>query len=331
MKTIYVSGFGSYSPDYILTNKELETRVDTTDEWIVERTGIKARHIMADDQIGADLGANAAKDAFENIGMEADDITHIVNATCSTDYLCPSNACIVSSKLGINSKTAFDINAACSGFLYGLEISRGLLYAQDDAKILLIGQEALSRRINWEDRSTCFLFADGAGASVLSTKSLNPKNGYEAILEDVISTTDTKSWNLLTVGGGTAKRFELGDKVADDFYIQMNGREVFKFAVRSMSKLAKEILERNNLTLDDIDLVIPHQANVRIIDAVADRLGIDESKVFVNVDKYGNTSAASIPLAFGDVIRQNILKPGMRVLCVAFGGGFTCSAGLLKF
>ena len=334
MTAIQIQGLGTYVPARRLTNVDLMSRVDTNDEWIVSRTGIKARHILADDENGSDAGREAALKALEDAGMAAESLTHVLTATCTPDYLCPSTACIISGQIGAIGAMAFDLNAACTGFVYGLDMARSILAGNPEARILLVCTEAFSRRLNWNDRTTCILFGDGAAAVVLTAGNAQTPRAClptAAALRDVQCGADGRQYPLLTVGGGTARAYRPGDPVQDDFFLQMQGREVFKLAVRSLSSVCSELLERNGLSLDDIDLFIPHQANLRIIEAVGDRLKLGSDKVFVNLDEYGNTSAASIPLAIGDACTQKRIRPGSRVLVSAFGGGFTWGAALLEF
>ena len=334
MTAIHIQGLGTYVPTKRITNVDLMSLVDTNDEWIVSRTGIKARHMLADDENGSDAGTEAALKALEDAGIAAEDITHVLTATCTPDYLCPSTACIISGKIGSHGAMAFDLNAACTGFVYGLDIANSILAGKPGAKVLLVGSEAFTRRLNWEDRTTCILFGDGAAAAVLTNGDAGtPKRCLPSapLLRDVRCGADGRQYPLLTVGGGTNRNYKPGDPVQDDFYLQMQGREVFKQAVRSLSAVCSELLEDNGLTLEDIDLFIPHQANLRIIEAVGDRLKLESEKIFVNLDEYGNTSAASIPLGIGDACAQGRIRPGSRVLLSAFGGGFTWGAALLEF
>ena len=326
MTAIHIQGLGTYVPTKRITNVDLMSLVDTNDEWIVSRTGIKARHMLADDENGSDAGTEAALKALEDAGIAAEDITHVLTATCTPDYLCPSTACIISGKIGSH--------AACTGFVYGLDVANSILAGKPGAKVLLVGSEAFTRRLNWEDRTTCILFGDGAAAAVLTNGDAGtPKRCLPSAprLRDVRCGADGRQYPLLTVGGGTNRNYKPGDPVQDDFYLQMQGREVFKQAVRSLSAVCSELLEDNGLTLEDIDLFIPHQANLRIIEAVGDRLKLGSEKIFVNLDEYGNTSAASIPLGIGDACAQGRIRPGSRVLLSAFGGGFTWGAALLEF
>ena len=334
MTAIHIQGLGTYVPTKRITNVDLMSLVDTNDEWIVSRTGIKARHMLADDENGSDAGTEAALKALEDAGITAEDITHVLTATCTPDYLCPSTACIISGKIGSHGAMAFDLNAACTGFVYGLDVANSILAGKPGAKVLLVGSEAFTRRLNWEDRTTCILLGDGAAAAVLTNGDAGtPKRCLPSAprLRDVRCGADGRQYPLLTVGGGTNRNYKPGDPVQDDFYLQMQGREVFKQAVRSLSAVCSELLEDNGLTLEDIDLFIPHQANLRIIEAVGDRLKLGSKKIFVNLDEYGNTSAASIPLGIGDACAQGRIRPGSRVLLSAFGGGFTWGAALLEF
>lgn len=322
-----LSGFASCVPETILTNSDMEARLDTSDEWIVSRTGIKARHILSDDETATDLAERAAIKAMERAGVPRETITHVLMTTCTPDYLCPSSACILAKKLGLGQVMAFDLSAACSGFIYGIDVARGLLAIHPDARILLVSAEALSRRLNWNDRSTCVLFGDGAGACVMSRESLS----HSAILEDAICTANGEHAMHIAFGGGSRQAFHVGDTIDENFFLSMQGREVFKFAVRNMTSISQTILEKNNLTLADVDLFIPHQANLRIIEAVGDRLKLEADRVFVNVQHYGNTSAASIPLALAEALEAGRIKPGMRVLLATFGSGFTWGSALLRF
>ena len=334
MTAIHIQGLGTYVPAKRITNDDLASRVDTNDDWIVSRTGIKARHMLADDENGSDAGTEAARRALDDAGIAPEAVTHVLTATCTPDYLCPSTACIISGKLGTHGAMALDLNAACTGFVYGLDVASGLLAGTPDAKILLVGSEAFTRRLNWNDRTTCILFGDGAAAVVMTRGDAGiPASCLPCAprLRDVQCGADGRQYRLLTVGGGTARDYRPGDPVRDDFYLQMQGREVFKLAVRSLSSVCTELLARNGLSLGDVDLFIPHQANLRIIEAVGDRLKLGSDKVFVDLDEYGNTSAASIPLALGDACRRGRVRAGSRVLVSAFGGGFTWGAALLEF
>ena len=317
MTAIHIQGLGTYVPTKRITNVDLMSLVDTNDEWIVSRTGIKARHMLADDENGSDAGTEAALKALEDAGITAEDITHVLTATCTPDYLCPSTACIISGKIGSHGAMAFDLNAACTGFVYGLDVANSILAGKPGAKVLLVGSEAFTRRLNWEDRTTCILFGDGAAAAVLTNGDAGtPKRCLPSAprLRDVRCGADGRQYPLLTVGGGTNRNYKPGDPVQDDFYLQMQGREVFKRGCAQPFRRLLELLEDNGLTLEDIDLFIPHQAKPPHHRSRGDRLKLGSKKIFVNLDEYGNTSAASIPLGIGDACAQGRIRPGSRVL-----------------
>ena len=323
----HLLALSAYVPDAVLTNEDLAKVVDTNEEWIVTRTGIKQRHRLADDENASDLGLKAARKALADAGMEASELTHVIAATCTPDVLSPSVACIMAGQLGTGPVMAFDFGAACSGFIYGLSICRALLAQQPDAKILFVCTEALTRRVNWGDRSTCVLFGDAATACIVASSPGNVVAG----LEDVICQSDGTQRDLIVVGGGTSSRYAKGDPVDDDFFITMQGRETYKHAVRNMVHICEDVLTRNGLTAKDVNLLVPHQANMRIIEAVGSRLDMTGDRVFVNVDKYGNTSSASIPLAITEARAAGRIKAGDRMLVTAFGAGLTWGAALLRF
>lgn len=315
-----------------MTNHDLEKLVDTSDEWITTRTGIKERHVLENGVNASDCGLNAARAALDEAGVRPEEVTHIFVATCTPDYLCPSTACVIAGKLGISSGSGrmgnvmcMDFNAACTGFVYGLELARNVIQTHPDAVILLVATEALSRRTNFSDRSTCVLFGDAAGAVVLRSDPA----GALWELRDVLCSSDGSLNELITIGGGSACQISEGSVVGPEWFISMQGMAVFKHAVRSMTDESLRVLERNGISLDELDLFIPHQANLRIIKAVGERLGIDENKVFANVQHYGNTSAATLPVAMEDARRSGALKPGMKVLLTSFGGGMTWGSALL--
>lgn len=323
----YIHALCGYVPDAVLTNDDLSAMVDTNDEWITTRTGIKRRHKLSAEQNASDLALEAARKTLARSGMDAERLTHIIAATCTPDSISPSVACLVGGKLGAGSVMAFDVSAACSGFLYGLSVCRGLLAAEPEAQILFVCTEALTRRVDWTDRSTCVLFGDGASACLVNAHSA----GAQAEVEDVICRSDGALHDLIVVGGGTSCAYTKGAPVDENFFIQMQGREVYKHAVRQMARICEEVLERNGLTVDDVALLVPHQANLRIIEAVVSRLHIADEHVFTNVAEYGNTSSASVPLALRDACEQGRLHAGDRVLMTAFGSGLTWGGGLLRF
>ncbi len=323
----HIHGLGVYVPAHVITNEYLSRTVDTNDEWIVSRTGIKERRMLAQEECASDAGKMAAEQALREAGLTAKDVTHLLVATCTPDMLCPSTACILAGKLGCDHIMTMDFNAACSGFVYGLALARSLVASQEDATVLLVSAEALTRRTNWTDRSTCVLFGDGAGAVVVRSRS----QGAIGRIVDVVCHSDGTLNELITIGGGTKKSYIAGEVITEDFFLQMQGREVFKHAVRNMTAVCHEILDKNAYAVQDIDLLVPHQANMRIIEAVGARLHIETEKVFANVASYGNTSSASVPLALYSAREQKRIVAGSRVLASCFGAGLTWGAALLEF
>lgn len=320
MKYSKILGMGSYLPEKVLTNADLEKMVDTTDKWITERTGIKKRHIAADDQSASDLGFEAAKKAIANSGIDASEIDMIVVGTATPDKMFPSVACYIGHALGIGGVPAFDITTACPGFVYGLSIADQFIKTGHRKNVLVVGTEVLSRLVNWDDRSTCVIFGDGAGAAVV-TGSDEP-----GILSTHIH-ADGGYGDLLYCNNGL--RGQLGE--FPEPQIVMRGNEVFKVAVKTLSQIVDETLEANNMQKEDIDWLIPHQANIRIIQATAKKLGASMDKVVVAVDRHGNTSSASIPLAMCEAIEDGRIKRGDVCLLESFGGGFTWGSALIKY
>lgn len=324
---VCIAGTGSYLPERILTNAELAAKVDTSDEWIVSRTGIKERRIAADGQCTSDLATEAAKKALEQAGLAVEDIELIIVATITPDTLTPATACYVQKNLGANKAVAFDISAACSGFLYAMKISKRLISSGAFKNALIIGAEKLSAVTNWEDRSTCVLFGDGAGAAVL--RAAAPEEG--SILATEMGTDGNLTHLLNIPGGGTAcpiTSANIGDNL---FALTMMGKEVFKHAVTRMKEAAEKVIERAGLQAEDIACVIPHQANLRIIDAIADRLAVPNDRVFVNLDKYGNTSAAAVAIALDEANRSGAFKRGDNIVLVVFGAGLTWAAAAIRW
>jgi len=317
-----ITGTGSYLPEKILTNADIEKMVDTTDEWIVTRTGIKERHIAADDQVVSDLALEASLRAIAAAGIEKESIDLIIVATTTPDRIFPSTACLLQDKLNVHGSAAFDVQAVCSGFVYALGIADKFIRSGSHKCVLVVGAETLSRIIDWKDRSTCILFGDGAGAVIVEASD---KPG-------IISShlhADGQYKELLTVPSGISQRVE--DVLRGEAYMQMQGSEVFKVAVNTLGQIVDETLEANNIKKSDIDWLVPHQANIRIISATAKKLSMPMDRVVVTVDRHGNTSAASIPLALDEAVRDGRIKPGEMVLMEAFGGGFTWGSVLLKF
>ena len=332
----HLQALKAHLPATSLSNDDLAKLVDTSDEWIVSRTGIRHRRKLADTENASDLGLAAARNALDTAGLAASELTHVIAATCSPDHVSPSVACIIAGQLGAGPVMAFDFSAACSGFLYGLSLGRSLLAQAPQSRILFVCTEALSRRVNWQDRTTCVLFGDAATACVLTGEALPgiapaPSGAGGAVLEDVICQSDGSQNDLIVVGGGTSCTYSLGDSVQEDFFISMQGRETYKHAVRQMTGTCEAILQRNGLGMADVDLFIPHQANMRIIEAVGSRLGVTEAQLFTNLEQYGNTSSASIPLALSEALAAGRVKHGGRVLMTAFGAGLTWGAALLRF
>jgi 3-oxoacyl-[acyl-carrier-protein] synthase-3 len=323
----YLAGVGKYAPPRIMTNAEFaKLGLETDDAWIVQRTGIRERHIAAPDETNRTMSAAAARIAMERAGVTAGEIDVIVLGTASLDRLLPSTAVDLQAELGATRAAAFDVMAACSSFLYGLIVAEGLLQSGAAETALVVGTEKLTSIVDWRDRSTCVLFGDGAGAAILKRS----RHG-KGILSTFMRSDGTLAELLYRPTGGAAHPFD--EQVLQDrsFYVKMEGREVFKHAVRSMSEAADRALDGAKLTGADIDLMIPHQANIRIIEATAKHAGIPMEKVFVNVDRYGNTSSASVPIALEEALASGRIKEGMNVLLVAFGAGFTWASLVIRF
>jgi len=315
------ASIGAYVPNKIVTNFDLEKIVDTTDEWIRKRTGIETRHFV-EDETTSDLATKAAEIAIKRANLTSQDIDMVILATISPDYFAmPSTACVVAENLNIKAP-AFDISAACTGFIYALAQAKAFIESGMNKNILIIGAEALSKIIDFNDRTTCVIFGDGAGAAVISATN----NKSEAILDIDINSDGSYQDYLITPGRGVKNGCD-----TEEIYLQMKGNETFKVAVKTLSKSVKDILERNNMTSDNIEWFIPHQANFRIIDAVARAIKMPATKSILTVDKYGNTSSASIPMAINDMYEDGKLKSNDMMLLDAFGGGFTWGSALVPF
>ncbi len=321
--TIYskIIGTGRYLPEKILTNKDLEKIVDTNDQWIQERTGIKQRHVAAEGQYTSDLAYNASIKALEAAGIEAADLDMILVGTTTPDLIFPSTACLLQSKLGAPGTGAFDVNAACSSFVYALSVADKYIKSGTHKRILVVGAETLTRIINWEDRTTAVLFGDGSGAVVLEASK------EQGILSTHIHANGDHA-DLLTTNKGPSRGMD--DSQTGPISIIMQGNAVFKVAVKTLGSIVDETLAQNNMEKTDIDWLVPHQANLRIITATAKKLKMDMEQVIVTVDQTGNTSAASVPMALDYGIRSGKIKKGQTVLLEAFGGGFTWGSALLK-
>ncbi|AQS59458.1 beta-ketoacyl-ACP synthase III [Desulforamulus ferrireducens] len=321
-----ILGVGSYLPERILTNKDLENMVDTSDEWISTRTGIKERRIAEPSQSTSDLAVIAGRRALEHAGVKAEELDLIILSSCSKDMPIPAGACLVQDELGAHHAGAFDLEAGCSGFIYSLAIAAQFIATEAMKRILVIGAEALSKVLNWEDRNTCVLFGDGAGAVVMG-----PVGDDEGVLASKLS-AEGAGWGHLYIPAGGSKMPADPITVEQKLHtVHMNGKEVFRYAVKVMEEESLNLLKAAGMGLADIDLLIPHQANIRIIEHAAKKLSVPMDKVVVNLDKYGNTSAASIPIALDEAVKTGRVKYGDRVLMVAFGAGLTSAGVILKW
>ncbi|MCP5518119.1 MAG: ketoacyl-ACP synthase III [Verrucomicrobiales bacterium] len=325
-RTCSITGVGAYVPERVLTNADLERMVDTSDEWITTRTGIKERRLAAEGEATSDMAARAALRAMEAAGVGPADIDLIIVATVTPDMLFPSTACLVQEKIGARRAAAFDLEAACSGFIYGLEVGQQFITSRTYDTVLVIGAEKLSAIVDWQDRNTCVLFGDGAGAAVLQNRE-----GSHGLLTVCMGADGAKGSVLCVPAGGSARPPTPQSVDQRLHYIRMDGKETFKNAVQAMHAAAREALQRCELEIAQIRCIIPHQANRRIIDAVGDRLGATEDQVFVNVEKYGNTSAASVAIALDEAVSTGRIRRGDLVLLVVFGGGFTWGAAVIEW
>lgn len=320
----YIIGTGSYLPKRVLTNQDLEKIVETSDEWIVSRTGMKERRIAAEDEYTSDMGAQAAREAMRAAGVTVEQIDMIIVATSTPDYLFPSTAALIQAQLKARHVPCFDLQAACTGFLYGLASAKAFIESGVCRTVLLIASEKLSSVVNYKDRRTCVLFGDGAAAAVISCE------GSGLAIQEICLGADGEVAQLLTLKGGGSRHPASQDTLEKEMhFISMEGQEVFKHAVRRMELGAKECLEKAQMTTDDIDWLIPHQANERIIDAIAKRFDIENDKVFKTVHKYGNTSASGVAIALDELIKEGHVHQGQHLLLVAFGAGFTWGAAIL--
>jgi 3-oxoacyl-[acyl-carrier-protein] synthase-3 len=318
LKYARIVGTGSYLPPRIVTNDELAQRVETSDEWIVTRTGIRQRHIADPSQTSSDLALEASREALRAAGVDPKSIDLIVVATSTPDFVFPSTACLLQAKLGVAGCPAFDVQAVCSGFVYGLAVADNFMRAGESRCALVVGAEVFSRILDWRDRATCVLFGDGAGAVVLRADECPGVRGC-------VLHADGRQAGILAVPGNVC-----GGAVAGSAFVRMDGQAVFKFAVRVLDEAAREVLAKCGLALADVDWLIPHQANVRILDATVKRLGLPHERLVVTVDRHANTSAASVPLALDLAVRDGRIKPGHRVMLQGVGGGFTWGAALVE-
>jgi 3-oxoacyl-[acyl-carrier-protein] synthase-3 len=320
-----ISGTGSYVPDRILSNADLERMVATSDAWITERTGIRERRIAAPGQACSDLGAEAARRALKAAGVSAADLEFILVGTCTPDQPLPSTACLIQAQLGATRAAACDVSAACCGFVYALSVGDAFVKT-GGGHVLVIGSEVMSAIMDWSDRGTCILFGDGAGAVVLS-----PSDSERGILSTSLHSDGCLADLICVPGGGS--RMPPSEKMLSEGaqYLKMKGNETYKVAIKTLEDVARETMAANGMSITDVDLYVPHQANVRIIRAVAERLRLPMEKVFLNLDRYGNTSAASIPLALDEAVQAGRVKNGDMVLLGAFGGGLTWASALIRW
>ena len=323
-----IAGTGRYVPEKVLTNTDLEKIVETSDEWIIKRTGIRERRIAAEDQSTSDLALEAARVALDRAGLAAEDLDAIILATLTPDTYCPAGACYVQNLLGATNACAFDLSAACTGFVYGITVGSSLVRTGVHKNVLVLGAETLSRFIDYTDRNTCILFGDGAGAAVLS----RAEEGGDSRLLDHYLRSDGGGTDLIIMPGGGARRPSSHDTVDGKLhFLSMQGNDVFKFATKSMQTLIETAIERNGLSADDLDLVVPHQVNSRIIDTVLRKVDIPEEKIYLNLQRYGNTSAASVPMALHEAVEEGRIQAGSLVLLVAFGAGLTWGYNLVRW
>ena len=325
-RTVSIIGTGSYLPEKVLTNAELEKSVETSDEWITSRTGIRERRIAAEGETTSDMAANAARAAMENAGITADEIDLIIVATITPDMFFPSTSCFVQTKIGAKNAACFDVSAACAGFLYALEIAQQFITSHTYDTILVVGAEKLSSIVDWTDRNTCVLFGDGAGAAVL-----RHRGGTHGVISTYMASDGGLSDILYIPGGGS--RFPITKDNADQRLncIKMNGKETYKHAVISMLDAANRALADANLKASDLACIIPHQANLRIIEAIADRMKVPMERFMINLDRYGNTSAGAVAIALDEANRTGRMKEGDYILLVVFGGGLTWASSVIQW
>ena len=319
-----ITGIGSFAPEKTLTNEDLEKIVDTSDEWIQQRTGIRERRITTTEESTSYLAYNASMSAIKMAGIEPKDIDAIIVGTATPDYPFPSTACVLQDKLKNKKALAFDLNAGCTGFIYALSIADSFIKTGKCETVLVVGAEIISKILNWKDRTSCVLFGDGAGAVILQ------KDNFDSI-KSIGLRSDGAYVDLLYMPAGGSKFPASPETVAKKMHtVHLKGKEVFKIAVNSLSSLAEELLEKSGTSIDTIDLFIPHQANKRIIDAVSQKLSVPDEKVFINIQKYGNTSSASIPIAFDEAYKEGLIKKGSKILMTAFGAGLTWGGAVVE-
>ena len=322
----YITTTAHYVPEKILTNKDIESMVDTSDEWIRSRTGIEQRHIVSSDEASSDLSTHVANQLLKKRGINASEVDVIIVSTVTPDHLTPSTAAIVQNNINASNAWGFDLSAACSGFLYGLETGSKLIESKKYNKIMVIGVDTMTSILDFKDRETCIIFGDGAGGVILENATNN--NG---IISSILRTDGSGAKDLRVFAGGSRKPATNNTIKNREHYIRQDGKKVFKFAVKRMAEVSEKILKDNGLTGNDIDLFIPHQANKRIIDATRKRCGISEDKVFININKYGNTTAGTIPICLNEAVEDKKIKTGDYILLSAFGSGYTWGSILIKW
>jgi 3-oxoacyl-[acyl-carrier-protein] synthase-3 len=323
-----IRSIGAYVPARRVSNNDIAKMVDTSDEWIYSHTGIKNRHIAAPNEACSDLAYKAAEIALKRAQVKSEDIDFILVATATADYLgFPSTACIVQDKLKAYNAGCFDLTAACTGFIYGLEIARNFIISGSAKNILVIGSEVLTRISDWSDRNTCVLFGDGAGAALITAGTAKSTG----IIESLLKAEGNGASLLIRNSGGTRNPYKEGETKESDFMLTMDGQAIYNFAIRVILDTIKRLLKSNNLTIDDIAYIIPHQANVRIIQAACKRAKLPVEKFYLNIEEYANTSAASIPIALNEMYEKNLLKTGDLILTVGFGGGLTYGGNLIQW
>ena len=321
-----ITGIGSYVPERILANSDLEKLVDTNDDWITTRTGIKERRMAGENEFTSTMAVKAARKALTQSNLDPADLDLIIVATITPDMPFPATACLVQQELGASKAAAFDLEAACSGFIYALEVGRAFIASGIYQNVLIIGAEKLSSIIDWQDRNTCVLFGDGAGAAVLQRRE-----GARGVLATRLG-SDGKKADILAMPGGGCRQPATVDSVSERIhFLKMEGKEVYKNAVTAMTAAAKDVLERSGVSIEDIKCIIPHQANQRIINAIGERLGASEDQVFINLQKYGNTSAASVIVALDEALESGRIERGDKILIIAFGAGLTWGATVLEW
>lgn len=321
-----ITGIGSYLPGKVLTNYDLEKMVDTSDDWIIQRTGIRERRIVENGQITSDLATQASLRAMEDAGVSPKDLDMIITSTITPDHIFPATSCYIQQKIGASRASAFDILAACAGFIYAMSIGQSFVNSGAMETVLVVGAECLSKITDYTDRSTCVLFGDGAGAVIIQKSSTKHE-----ILSTNLAADGSQADVLIMPGGGAKNPASLESVQERTHYIQFKGKEVFKLAINNITNLIIETVNKNGLSLADIDLIIPHQSNLRIIEATMEKLGLPMEKAFVNIDKYGNTSSASIPIAIDEARKEGRLSKGDIVMLVAFGGGLTWGSSVIRW